>query len=211
MLKRNLPPIGILLSIGLFIVATTYYPGGSITSRNVVGYDWTQHFISTLFAVTALNGARNPARYFALPAMLMFCISMAAMFRSVSRQATSPAMKKTIDIGGIGAMVYAFLAVATPMHDLLVTVSLVFSLAAILATLYTVYRARQTNLLIAGAICLALVVVSAVMYYGHVLFALLPIAQKLVFVTGTGWVLALYLTTADRAEAVLRRRPNEAR
>jgi hypothetical protein len=82
-------------------------------------------------------------------------------------------MKKTIDIGGIGAMVYAFLAVATPMHDLLVTVSLVFSLAAILATLYTVYRARQTNLLIAGAICLALVVVSAVMYYGHVLFALL--------------------------------------
>jgi hypothetical protein len=83
-------------------------------------------------------------------------------------------------------------------------------MAAILATLYTVYRARQTNLLIAGTICLALVVVSAVMYYGHVLFALLPIAQKLVFVTRTGWVLALYLATADQAEAVLGR-PNEAR
>ncbi|MGC1549758.1 MAG: hypothetical protein WA777_14635 [Rhodanobacter sp.] len=200
--KRNLPVIGIMLSLCLFGMATAYYPGGTLDSADFVGYSWKKHFISTLFATKALNGADNPARYFAVPAMLIFCTSMAAMFWYVSIQSRSIVLSKAINIGGIGAMVYAFLAVTTPMHDLLVSVALVFFLAALLAMLSMLYRARKTKLLFVGTALLALLVTCAVMYYANVLFGLLPIAQKLVFALGTYWLLALHFSKFSQDETV---------
>jgi hypothetical protein len=68
--KRSLHAIGIALSICLFVVAAAHYPGGTLDSISSAGYDWKRYFISTLFAAKAINGADNPARYFAVPAML---------------------------------------------------------------------------------------------------------------------------------------------
>lgn len=75
-------------------------------------------------------------------------------------------------------MVYAFLAVTTPMHDLLVNIALLSFLAAALATLQMQHAVRQTTLVLFGMACLALLAVCAVMYYGNVLLGVLPVAQK---------------------------------
>ena len=203
MSKRHLPVAGILCSLCLFVVAAAHYPGGTVESAQTVGHDWAHNFISTLFSKQALNGADNQARPFALPAMLLFCTSSGMMFRAVSMQSTSAALKHAINIGGIGSMVYAFLAVATPMHDLLVTVSLGFSLVAIVAMLCMLYLARRTTLFVVGVICLAVLVTAAVMYYGNVRWRLLPITHKLVFVLVTGWLLTLYLANAAATRPVL--------
>lgn len=194
MTKRHLPLIGILISVLLFVVAATYYPGGTLESAELAGYDWTRHYISTLFAATALNGVANPARYFAIPAMLFYSISIAMVFKSVSLKSPSKAVQKTIEIGGIGSMVYAFLAVATVMHDLLVSIALLFFLAAFFATLRMLQAGRQTMLILFGMASLALLAVCAVMYYGNVLMGALPVAQKLAFVVCTAWLLTLQHT-----------------
>ncbi len=44
----------------------------------------------------------------------------------------------------------------------------------------------------AGMICLAVTLISTAMYYGHVLWGMLPVAQKLTFVLCVGWLLALH-------------------
>jgi predicted acyl esterase len=59
--RSHLPLLGIVISMCLFFVATTYYPGGTADSATSVGYDWAHNFISSLFAAKALNGA--PVRY----------------------------------------------------------------------------------------------------------------------------------------------------
>ena len=83
-MKRYLPLIGILISVRLFVLAATYYPGGSTFSASSAGYDWARNFISSLFRPEALNGAANPARYFAIPAMLILCVSVGFVFKNIS-------------------------------------------------------------------------------------------------------------------------------
>lgn len=188
------PLVGILFAICLFVVAAAYYPGGTVESADSAGYDWTRHFISTLFAKTALNGAANPSRYFAIPAMLILCVSISLLFKSASMKSPSKSIRSTIEIGGIGSMVYAFLSVTTPMHDVLVSVALLFFVVAFVATLRMLHGAGQNKLAFSGVICLLSLAVSAAVYYGNVFWFVLPVAQKLAFGLNTGWLLVLHMT-----------------
>ena len=195
--KSHLPLIGIVVSVCLFFVAATYYPGGTTDSATSVGYHWARNFISSLFAPNALNGAANPARVAAIPAMLMLCVSIGALFKSISNKATSGIHKKAITIGGIGSMVYAFLVV-TPMHNLMVDIALPFGLVALLATLHLVYVARHPLLFFVGSVCVVLLLLSAVMYYANVLFDLLPVMQKASLLACVGWLVAVHYTSFDQ-------------
>src|SRR5262245_4662327 len=118
-IPRHLPALGVAVSLGLFVIAASRYPGGTMNSATTVGYSWSQNFISSLFAFRALNGAPNPARLVAGPALMVLCLSLGLAFVLISSRARSRAHGKTIQIAGIGSMVYGAL-VATRMHDLMV-------------------------------------------------------------------------------------------
>lgn len=188
--KHHLPFAGVLLAAVLLWLAIAVYPGGT-SENSASGYSWSEHFISTLFHHAALNGAPNVSRFYAIPAMTVFCISIATMFWSLAASLRSP-LAKLIRIGGLGSMVYAGLAVITPMHDLLVTLALAFFLCAIIALLHAQYLAEQMFELLAGVGVLMLVLVTASMYYLDVMSSLLPVSQKLVFALGTAWIVGCY-------------------
>ena len=194
--SRHLPPIGIVIAGCLFLVAANYYPGGTTDSANTVGYDWTRNFISSLFAPTALNGATNTARWVAIPAMFVLCLSAGAMFKSVSNKSTSKIQRKMIEIGGIGAAVYFFLVV-TPMHNLMINIGLPLALIAQFATLHLLYVTRRFRLFWAGVVSILLLLVSAAMYYEHLFFDLLPVVQKVGLVAPLGWLVAVYYAMFD--------------
>lgn len=197
MYRKHLPFLGIFVSICLFVVSAACYPGGTSDSFVSVGYDWTRNFISTLFARTVLNGAASPARYIAIPAMFIFCVSIGVLFKGITGKTRSKFHKKTIEIAGIGSMVYAFLVV-TPMHNLMVSIALLFFLTAMLALLHLRYVEGSWRLFLAGIICLVILLASAVLYYGIMLFGLLPIMQKLAFFSCVGWLLVLHYATFRR-------------
>jgi hypothetical protein len=167
------------------------YPGG---------YDWTRDFISTLFAPSTATGAPNEARYVAVLAMFFCCVSVAALFKLLSRRASGRALGKTLEAGGIGSMVYAFLVV-TPMHDLLVGIALLFFIPAMVAALTLAYLEGRRALLWSGLMCFGLLLVSAALYYGNILWHLLPLAQKASIAACTCWLLTLQLAPGKRAGA----------
>ncbi len=101
-------------------------------------------------------------------------------------------------------MVYAFLVV-TPMHDLMVNIALPFALVAQLATVHLLYITRRSLLSLVGGVCILSILASAVMYYGNVLFGLLPLVQKVSIVACVGWLAAVYCTTFDRSASGERR------
>jgi hypothetical protein len=177
--KATLPLLGVFAAVVLFALATARYPGG---------YDWARQSISALFQPRALNGAENPARPLAVLAIFIFCLSMAAAF--ISSRAKSRFHRNTIEIAGIGSMVYAFLVV-TPMHNLLVGVALLFFVTAMLATLHMVYLEGRSAMFYAGIVCLALPLCNAGMYYGNLLYGFLPIVQKFAMAMWVGWLFAV--------------------
>jgi hypothetical protein len=171
-------------------MAALRYPGG---------YDWTRDFISTLFAPSTATGVTNEGRNVAVLSMFVFCVSVAVLFKFVSRRARGRALGKTLEIGGIGSMVYAFLIV-TPMHDLLVGIALLFFVPAMLAALSLAYLEGRLALLGSGLISLGLLLASAIIYYGNILWDLLPLAQKASIAACACWLLTLQLAPWKRVD-----------
>lgn len=64
--KREVPLVCVLLALALMLVATRFYPGGTLDDLTVVGFDWSRHYLTNLFRPVALNGPRNPAMPYAV-------------------------------------------------------------------------------------------------------------------------------------------------
>jgi len=77
------------------------------------------------------------------------------------------------------------------MHDLMVTISLLFLLAAVISLLRGLYVNREISFLIAGIVSLVVLVASAMIYYTGLFVSVLPWEQRLSFGLLTIWLMSL--------------------
>jgi hypothetical protein len=190
-MNKHWPLLGAFCSLTLFLIAAHFYPGGTVASAQTVGYDWANNTISALFQPNALNGETNPARYFAITAMLVYCLSLIIIFRKVSKNSISKVHQKTIQIAGIGFALYAFLIV-TPMHNLMVSISLVFFLVTVISMLHNLFLQKKILLLIMGIVCVSIPLINATLYYGDFIYEILPAVQKTGAVACAVWFILVY-------------------
>jgi multisubunit Na+/H+ antiporter MnhG subunit len=197
MTKRDLPLFGIGSSLPLFAVAIAHYPGGNDRDPAAVGFRFAENYVCALFQPLAINGLANASRTFAIPAMLMLCVSMACMFWAVSRRCQERATRKTIEIFGIGSTVYTFLGVNTPMHDLLVVIAAAFFGIAAIGMLRMLHATQRLTGVLAGVFCLALLIALAAMRHGGLRPDLAPMTEWFLFASATCWLtFAYYSVTA---------------
>lgn len=182
-MRRFLPFCGVLASATLFVISTTRYPGG---------YDWINQSISSLFQPQAQNHAPNSARSVAALAVVVFALSMAVVFNTISRRGPTPLHSKIIRIAGINAMVYTALVI-TPMHDVLVGIALLFFVTTMVTLFHRLFVERRFVMLGVGVVCIGMTLTNATMYYGNVLYGFLPIVQKLAHAAWVVWLFGLYL------------------
>ena len=176
MSPKLLSILGILVAVSCLVAATTRYPGG---------FDWNRDYISTL-----LRAPAGPSRTLADIGVLLFSVSLALVFVRLARAAAFARSSKAIRIGGIGSMIYSALTI-TPMHDLMVTISLVFLLAALVPMVRELTRANERGFFAAGCICLAILGASAAIYYSGRFVVVLPWAQRVSFGLIAVWLVAL--------------------
>jgi hypothetical protein len=131
---RQVPVVCVLLALALVLVATRFYPGGTLDDPTVVGFDWSNNYLTQLFRPVAVNGQANPARPYAVAGMWVFCIGIGELFRQLAKGLPNGGHGKWIRIFGIAAVVYAALTV-TRMHDLVVTIASLFFAATQLVLL----------------------------------------------------------------------------
>ena len=86
MIKKYSVLIGVILAVLLLIIATLIYPGGSLSDKNSVGFNWSKNFISNLFAAKAINGSDNPSRIWADSGMIFLAVSFAIFFIGFSKK-----------------------------------------------------------------------------------------------------------------------------
>ena len=173
---KLLSVLGIVVAVCCLGFATTLYPGG---------FDWNRDFISTL-----LRGPAGQARMFADVGVLIFCLSLGLVFARLAKVPELSPTAKAIRIGGIGSMVYAAMSI-TPMHDLMVSISLVFLVVALFALLLALKGVGEIAFFIAGCCCLAVLLASAAVYYSSIFVAVLPWAQRVSFAGIAVWLVAL--------------------
>jgi hypothetical protein len=63
--------------------ASMLYPGGSQADLQSVGYDWIHNYWCNLMNDQAMNGQSNPAKPFAVVAMVILCLSLLVFFIAV--------------------------------------------------------------------------------------------------------------------------------
>ena len=197
MLRKHSILIGIVISLSLLVLATRHYPGGSQYDKDSVGYDWKNNYLSNLFGASAVNGAHNASRPWAIAGMLVLCASFAFFFIEFSKKISPKSAAGVIRYCGAGGMLFAFLAV-TPYHDQVLTAA---STLALISMFYITVFLFKSKLHYFKVLSIVLLVVSYgcnYVYFTRSYLEFLPVLQKIALVITIIWVLALqYFTTTD--------------
>ena len=194
MRSKHFLPLGITLSLVLLAVAVSKYPGGSQLNANSIGFDWKQNYLCNLFGETAVNGAPNNARIWAISGWFIMCTTIAAFFISFAKKIILKSAARVIRYCGILGMIAAFLAV-TPLHDGAITAALVFSMISVVYITASLFKTKSTWLKILSILTLIIAYSTAAVYYTRFHLEILPTLQKVTLVAFLIWMLSLHYFT----------------
>jgi len=176
MFKKYAVLLGITISIVLFLIAISLYPGGTYQDKNTVGFDWTKNYICNLFEAKALNGSQNTSRIYAFFAMFIYSISCSVFFVNMSKKIPEKTFQYIIKYGGILIMPFTFLIV-TPLHDWMLNISSFLFWNCIVSITVFIFRTRLLFFKIYNSICI-LIFIYAVYIHSSSNWDLLPIIAK---------------------------------
>ncbi len=197
-LLRLLPTLGILIFIGLYVYATTLYPGGSQADINSVGFDWRNNFWCNLMSEDAMNGRENPASPVALIGMVILCSSMTLFFFQFANYFVKNSIwKMTIKIAGAIAMLSAVF-IFTKYHDIMTSILSICGVVGIIGIIRALHKNNLTFFKVSGIICMALVGANNLFYYTENLIQYLPIVQKVGFILILAWTVGLNLKMKNK-------------
>ncbi|QSB26471.1 hypothetical protein [Flavobacterium sp. CLA17] len=117
MIKKYSVLICLAISVILIVVATLFYPGGSLLDKNSIGFQWSKNFLSNLFATKAINGSENPGRIWAIVGMAFYSVGYGIFFINMSKKIPSGQWANILKFIGVTNILFIFL-IATPLHDL---------------------------------------------------------------------------------------------
>ena len=205
MVRKYLVLICIVISVVLLITASLFYPGGSLLDKHSTGFDWSKNFISNLFATKAINGLENPSRIWALIGMVFNSIGHGLFFIHTSRKIPQKHTELVLKSIGIANMFFTFL-IATPLHDIMVTVS---STLTMIGLFYITVFILRTKLHWLKFFCIvSLLIFYFTLYlYGAGDWGLLAVMQKVTFLCFMLLVLTIEYFT--RGEDFQQNKPNK--
>lgn len=177
--KKYAVLIGVLLSILLLFIATMQYPGGSQFDACSIGFSWRHNYLCNLLNPVAVNGVQdNPARPWAIAGVLVLNLSVAMFFIHFSKKIPQKSASNIIKFAGAGAMAFG-LFMATPFHDLGVTVSGTLLMLSLFYIAVFVFRSKLHFFKILSVLSLLSLYVCTYVYFTQHGLAYLPVLQKL--------------------------------
>lgn len=182
------PLFGTLLFVGLYFVATLFYPGGSQVDIHSKGFSWINNYWCNLLNKNAINGQFNAARPIALAAMFVLCFTLANFWYIFPLQAElKKSIRLTIQISGALAMTTGMF-LFTDQHDIIVNIASFCGLVAMVGTFIGLHKLKWTKLFWLGILNLALIALNNILYYGDGLKLYLPVVQKITFLIFLLWI-----------------------
>ena len=186
-----LPIVGIVLFVVLYVFSSLLYPGGSQADLSSIGFDWVNNYWCNLMNEKGMNGQLNPARPYAITAMIILCSGLMVFFIQFANAYCKNIKWKTLVItSGIISMSLAML-VFTEYHDLMTMISSFFGLFTVIGIIREVYFSSMVIYKYSGVLCLLLLGINNYLYYSKDLIEVLPMLQKITFGVVLLWIAGL--------------------
>ena len=152
MVKKYSVLICLVISVILIVIASLFYPGGSLLDKNSIGFGWSKNFLSNLFATKAINGSENPGRIWAVIGMAFHSVGYGIFFINMSKNISSRQWAHTLKFIGVTNIILIFL-IATPLHDLGV-ISIILTLIGLFIITVFILKSKLHLLKFCCIICL---------------------------------------------------------
>ena len=186
------PIFGTILFVIFYVIATLFYPGGSQTDKNSIGFSWTHNYWCNLLNENAINGQHNPAKPIAITGMFVLCLTLTFFWFLFPRHINiGKFAKHAIQISGTLAMTIAFFLFTDINHDLVTNLASIFGLVATVETFIGLYKTKWYGLFAFGLLNILLVGLNNYVYYNKGLIIYLPIIQKISFATFLVWICSI--------------------
>ena len=189
MSKKYLVLICLVMSVGFMLIATFVYPGGSLLDENSIGFDWAANFFSNLFEAKAVNGSKNTARIWALIGIVFHSLGYGIFFINMSKKMPERHPATVLTLIGAANILFTFL-IATPLHDIMVTLSSTLFLIGLFYITVFILKTKLHLLKFACIICL-LVFYYTLFLYGSGNWGGLAIMQKVAFISSMFLIVGL--------------------
>ncbi len=199
--EKHVVLLCMLISVFLIIISALGYPGGSLYDQNSVGFDWTKNFISNLFQEQALNGAKNTVRIWALLGITFYSLGYSLFFFRMSKKIALNHPATVLKFVGLANLLFTVL-IATPLHDIMVTIS---STLALLGLFYITVYIFRTKLRLFKFFCVIslLIFYYTLFLYGSGDWGLLAVMQKITLICSMLLALGLeYFTKPEDFEQI---------
>jgi hypothetical protein len=184
------PTIGILVFFLLFWYSSTFYPGGNQTDLNAVGFDWYQNYWCNLTNELAMNDEINPARPYAITALVILCFSLMVFFIQFSEKTSSKFWRRSIKVGGVLSMTFAVF-MFTDFHDFMIILASFFGFIVVIGVIWQLYLSDLTLFKVTGIVCIILLAINNYIYYTDSYIRYLPFIQKITFLVVLFWIVGL--------------------
>jgi hypothetical protein len=186
------PILGTTLFVVLYVVATSFYPGGSQVDKNSIGFSWANNYWCNLLNENAINGQHNPAKPIALTGMAVLCSTLTFFWLLFPKYINiGKFVKLVVQISGALTMAIAFLLFTGINHDFVTNLASFFGFIATVGTFIGLYKIKWYGLLAFGFLNILLVGLNNYVYYNKELIIYLPIIQKISFATFLIWVCSI--------------------
>ena len=190
---KFLPTIGILLFIGIYIYASTLYPGGSQADLNSVGFDWSNNYWCNLMLDDGLNGITNKAQPVAITGIIILCSSMIIFFFQFANHFEKNRIwKMMIKISGALAILSAPF-IFSEYHDIMTTVLSISGTVVIIGMIRALHNNHLTFMTVMGICCILIIGLNNFFYYNEDLIQYGPLVQKGAFILILTWTIGLNL------------------
>lgn len=196
MIKKYSVLICLIISAILIVIATFLYPGGSLHDQSAIGFDWSNNFISNLFAAKAINGAESTSRIWAIIGMVFHSVGYGMFFLNMSKKMPTKHAATVLKIIGAANILFTFLIVS-PLHDIMVIISSTLFLIGLFYITVYILKTKLHLLKFACIICL-FIFYYTLFLYGSRNWDLLAIMQKVTFISSMLLVLGLEYFTKQK-------------
>jgi hypothetical protein len=188
-----LPFLGIVVFVGLYIMAALTYPGGSATFPGQTGFNFWNNYLCDLLDEYALNGELNTGRFYARMALTSLCTSLLLLWFYLPKLFSKVTVNLTIMwISGLVSLLIVFF-LAAQTHDKIVRISGIFGVIAFISSTIELYRAGFYKVSLLGMLSLFIFLVNYYIYETGIYIRALPSIQKVTFVICLSWFLTLNL------------------
>jgi hypothetical protein len=197
-----LPLLGMGLFIVLYILAAFMYPGGSWLHKEQLGFSFRNNYLCDLLDYYAVNGDVNDGRFFARLALGLLCVSLIYLWYHLRDLFPRTSVNRTLMwISGQLALLTTFF-LSSNTHDEIVRLAGVFGIVGILTLTIELFKMRYYMLVLIAIECIAAFLINYYCYETGDYLQLLPVIQKITFVSFMIWFALLTLLLYRKAKLI---------